>query len=77
MHTITKAISEYVTEMLTIRVLKGIVQISTINNFTKHSLAYPVLTTSGVKEHKTLTHKGKLQMVNLVLSPTLKNKYGL
>lgn len=59
-HKITKAIFEYVIEMLTINPSnhRGILHISTIwKKCTKHSLASPVLTTSWVKEHKTLTQR--------------------
>lgn len=41
-HKITKAISEHTAEMLTIvLIIRDIVQLSTINNFIKHSLAPP------------------------------------
>lgn len=55
---ITKAISEYMAEMLIIVLaIRGIVQIYTINNFIKHSLPSPVHTISGVKgQHLNREH---------------------
>lgn len=40
-------------------IIRDIVQLSTLNNFIKHSLASPVLTISGATKHKS--YKGKLQ----------------